>query len=63
MQVERLLKRTAARFCITKEELTARALLKPKLDIAERVARMMDRLNEARIKVRAANRAKRPTQS
>lgn len=59
MQVERLLKQTAAKFGITEEELKARALLKPKLDIDERVARMMDRLNEARVAVRVAGPAKR----
>jgi len=61
VQVERLLKQTAAQFGITEEELKARALLKPKLDIDERMARMMDRLNEARVAVRVAGLAKRPT--
>ena len=59
VQVERLLQQTAARFGITEEELKARALLKPKLDIDERVARIMDRLNEARSMVRTANPATR----
>ena len=61
MQVERLLKQTAAQFGITEEELKARALLKPKLDIDERMARMMDRLNEARVAVRVAGPTKRLT--
>jgi hypothetical protein len=61
VQVERLLKQTAARFGITEEELKARALLKPKLDIGEHVARVMDRLNEAPIMVRTTNPAKRVT--
>ena len=60
MQVERLLKQTAVQFGITEEELKARAPLKPKLDIDERVARMMDRLNEARVTVRVAGPANRP---
>jgi hypothetical protein len=51
VQVERLLKHTAAQFGITEAELKARALLHPKLDIGERVARIMDRLGEARIMV------------
>ena len=60
VQVERLLKQAVARFGITEEELKARALLRPKLDIDEHVARVMDRLNEARIMVRVTNPAKRP---
>jgi hypothetical protein len=43
-QVERLLKSTAGELGITEEELKARALLKPKLDITEQVDRMMHRL-------------------
>ena len=50
-QVERLLKNTAGELGITEEELKARALLKPKLDITEQVDRMMHRLNEARVMV------------
>ena len=55
VQVERLLKKTAAEFGITEEELKARALLKPKLDIAEQAARRMDRLKEARAMVRVGD--------
>ena len=44
VQVERLLKETAARFGITEEELKARALLKPKLDIGRRMEDVMDKL-------------------
>jgi hypothetical protein len=55
VQVERLLKETAAEFGITEEELKARALLKPKLDIAEQAARRMDRLKEARAMVRVGD--------
>jgi hypothetical protein len=60
VQVERLLKDAAAAFGITEEELKARALLKPKLDIGEHVERMMNRLNEMRIMVRVDDPAKRP---
>jgi hypothetical protein len=50
-QVERLLKNTAGELGITEEELKARALLKPKLDITEQVDRMMHRLDETRVMV------------
>ena len=52
VQVERFLKKTAADLGITEEELKARALLKPRLDISERVANVMDKLAEARAMVR-----------
>jgi hypothetical protein len=52
VQVERFLKKTAAEFGITEEELKARALLKPKLEIGEQVERMMERLGEQRAMVR-----------
>ena len=55
VQVERFLKKTAAELGITEEELKARALLKPKLDIGEQVGRMMERLSEARAMVRVRN--------
>jgi hypothetical protein len=55
IQVERSLKKTAAELGITEEELKARALLKPKLDIGEQVERMMERLGEARAMVRVRN--------
>jgi len=51
-QVERFFMKTAAELGITEEELKARALLKPKLDITEQVDRMMDRLSEMRAMVR-----------
>ena len=52
VQVERLLKHTAGRFGITEEELKARALLKPKLDLTEQVDRVMERLSETRAMIR-----------
>jgi hypothetical protein len=55
VQVERLLKKTAAEFGITEEELKARALLKPKLDISEHVDRVMERLNEGGMMFRVRN--------
>jgi len=55
VQVERLLKKTAAEFGITEEELKARALLKPKLDIAEQAGRIMERLSQSRVMVRLAD--------
>ena len=55
VQVERLLKKTAAEFGITEEELKARALLKPKLDIAEQAGRIMERLVQSRVMVRLAD--------
>jgi hypothetical protein len=54
VQIERLFKSTAAKFGITEEELKARALLKPKLDISEQVDRMMERLSEQRAMMRVA---------
>jgi len=55
VQVERLFKNTAAQFGITEEELKARALLKPKLDVGEQVERIMDRLKDSRAMIRAVN--------
>jgi hypothetical protein len=52
VQIERLFKATAAKLGISEEELKARALLKPPIDIAERVARMMDKLGGTRAAVR-----------
>jgi len=52
VQVERFLKKTAAELGITEEELKARALLKPKLDVGEQVERMMERLGDQRAMVR-----------
>ena len=52
VQVERFLKKTAAELGISEEELKARALLKPKLEIGEHVERMMERLGEQRAAVR-----------
>ena len=52
VQVERLLKHTAGRFGITEEELKARVLLKPKLDLTEQVDRVMERLSETRAMIR-----------
>jgi len=52
VQVERFLKKTAAELGIAEEELKARALLKPKLEIGELVERMMERLGEQRAMVR-----------
>jgi hypothetical protein len=46
-----LLKSTAGEPGITEEELKARALLNPKLDITEQVDRMMHLLNETRVMV------------
>jgi hypothetical protein len=53
VQVERLLKKTAAELGISEEELKARALLKPKLDVSERADRIMERLNESGVMFRA----------
>jgi hypothetical protein len=55
VQVERLLKKTAAELGITEEELKARALLKPKLDIAEQAGRIMERLSQSRVMARLAD--------
>jgi hypothetical protein len=52
VQVERFLKKTAAELGIAEDELKARALLKPKLEIGEQVERMMERLGEQRALVR-----------
>jgi len=52
IQIERFLKKAAAELGISEEELKARALLKPKLDMSERAERMMERLGEARAMVR-----------
>jgi hypothetical protein len=41
------------------EELKARALLKPKLDITQQVDRMMHRLNETRVMVCVTKRLDR----
>jgi hypothetical protein len=57
VQIERLFKATAAKFGITEEELKARALLKPRLDPDEVAARIMDKLKDTRVMVRAS----RPT--
>ena len=54
VQVERLLNNTAAELGVTELELKERALLKPKLDISERVDRFMERLNEGRVMIRVA---------
>jgi hypothetical protein len=59
MQVERLLKKTAEEFGITELELKERALLKPRLEIGEQVARIMERLNEGAVMVRVADPLKR----
>ena len=53
VQIERLLKKIAAEFGITEDELKARALLKPKLDIAEQVDRLIERLGEMKVMVRS----------
>jgi hypothetical protein len=50
-----LLKKTAAELGITEEELKARALLKPKLDIAEQAGRIMERLSQSRVMARLAD--------
>jgi hypothetical protein len=55
LQVERFLKKTAAELGITEEELKARALLKPKLDLDELTARYMERLAGMRAAVRVRN--------
>ena len=52
VQIERLLKKTAAEFGITEDELKARALLKPKLGMAEQVDRLIERLSEMKVIVR-----------
>jgi len=52
VQIERLLKKTAAEFGITEDELRARALLKPKLDITEQTDRLIARLSEMKAMVR-----------
>ncbi|HKX07905.1 MAG TPA: hypothetical protein VJN67_06905 [Stellaceae bacterium] len=52
VQVERFLKKTAAELGITEEELKARALLKPKLDLDEYAARLMEGIKVARAMVR-----------
>jgi hypothetical protein len=54
-QAERLLKQSAANFGIAEEELKARALLKPKLDITERTQRIIDGLSDARVMIRIGN--------
>jgi hypothetical protein len=52
IQVERLLKKTAAEFGITEEELKARALLKPQLDVDELKERWLERWHKMPMQVR-----------
>ena len=52
IQVERFLKKTAAELGITEEELKTRALLKPKPDLEEYAARLMEGVRVARAMVR-----------
>ncbi|MBV9152219.1 MAG: hypothetical protein JO204_10645 [Alphaproteobacteria bacterium] len=59
VQVERLLKKTAETFGITEIELKERALLKPKLDLTERTARIVEKLNEGGVMIRVTDRLKR----
>ncbi|MBV9583264.1 MAG: hypothetical protein JO213_00080 [Alphaproteobacteria bacterium] len=59
VQVERLLKKTAETFGITEIELKERALLKPKLDLTERTARIMEKLNEGGVMIRVTDPLKR----
>jgi hypothetical protein len=52
VQVERFFKETAAGFGISEEELKARALLKPRLDIGRRAEDLVEKLMEARVMIR-----------
>jgi hypothetical protein len=53
VQVERFLKQTAAELGITEEELKARALLRPKLDAGEELAKTLEELAQSRAMVRS----------